>query len=158
MRTVVTACLLLYGFSLWAAEPAATSTAPDAQLEVRYKAMISELRCLVCQNESIAYSHAYLARDLRGQVRALMEQGKTDQEIMDYLTARYGDFVLFRPPLKPVTAALWFGPFVLMALAGGLLMLYVVRRRKRVSNAPLSSSEETQLKTLLHRTESEDKG
>lgn len=154
MRTVITACLLLCGLPLWAAEPARQ----DAQFEARYRALTSELRCLVCQNESIADSHADLAKDLRNQVRAMMEQGKTDQEIMDYLTARYGDFVLFRPPLKPATAALWFGPFVLMALGGGLLMGYVVRRRKRVSNAPLSSSEQARLETLLHRTENEDKG
>lgn len=153
MRTIITVCLL-YGFSLWAAEPARQ----DAQFEARYRALTSELRCLVCQNESIADSHADLAKDLRNQVRAMMEQGKTDQEIMDYLVARYGDFVRFRPPLKPTTVALWFGPFVLMALGGGLLMVYMTRRRKRVSNAPLSSGEQARLKTLLHRTENEDNG
>ncbi len=155
MRSVLTVCLLLCGFSLWAAEPARQ----DAQFEARYKAMLSELRCLVCQNENIAYSPAGLAKDLRGQVRAMMQQGKTDREITDYLTARYGDFVLFRPPLKRTTMALWFGPFVLMALGGGLLMYYVARRRRRVSNAPLSGGEQEQMQNLLHgRREGQDKG
>ncbi len=154
MKTVIAVCLFLYGAPLWAVEPAP----PDAQLEARYKAMISELRCLVCQNESIAHSPSDLANDLRRQVRALMEQGKTDREITDYLAARYGDFVLFRPPMQRTTMALWFGPFVLMALGGGLLMYYVVRRRKHVSDAPLSSGEQARLKTLLHRTGEEGKG
>ncbi|MCL5669234.1 MAG: cytochrome c-type biogenesis protein CcmH [Gammaproteobacteria bacterium] len=154
MRNLIGVCLLLTVFSLWAAG----TEQQNEQLEARYRALTSELRCLVCQNESIADSHADLAKDLRNQVRAMMEQGKSDREIMEYLTARYGDFVRFRPPLKPVTAALWFGPFVLMALGGGLLMVYMARRRKRVSNAPLSSSEQEKLATLLHRTENEGKG
>ncbi|MCL4315824.1 MAG: cytochrome c-type biogenesis protein CcmH [Gammaproteobacteria bacterium] len=154
MRSALTVGLLLCTFSLWAAG----TEQQNEQLEARYRALTSELRCLVCQNESIADSHADLAKDLRNQVRAMMEQGKSDREIMEYLTARYGDFVRFRPPFKPVTAALWFGPFVLMALGGGLLMVYMARRRKRVSNAPLSSSEQEKLATLLHRTENEGKG
>ncbi len=155
MRSVLTVCLLLCGAPLWAVEP----VPPDAQLEVRYKAMITELRCLVCQNESIAYSPVDLAKDLRGQVRAMMEQGKTDREITDYLLARYGDFILFRPPLKRITMALWFGPFVLMALGGGFFMYYVARRRRRVSNAPLSSGEQEQMQNLLHgRREGQNKG
>lgn len=154
MKSVFTVCLLLCAFSLRAAVP----TAQDDQLEARYRALTSELRCLVCQNESIADSHADLARDLRNQVRAMLEQGKSDREIMDYLTARYGDFVRFRPPLKSTTVALWFGPFVLMALGGGLLMAYMARRRKRVSDAPLSSGEREKLAALLRGTENEGKG
>jgi cytochrome c-type biogenesis protein CcmH len=154
MKSVLAVCLLLCAFSLWAAAP----VPQDEKLEARYRALTSELRCLVCQNESIADSHADLAKDLRNQVRAMLEQGKTDQEIMNYLTARYGDFVRFRPPLKPATVALWFGPFVLMALGGGLLVAYMARRRMRVSNAPLSAGEREKLAALLHGAGDEGKG
>ena len=92
----------------------------------------TELRCLVCQNQTIADSHAELAVDLRNQVKEMLKRGDSDQMIIDYMTARYGDFVLYRPPLKGTTLILWFGPAVL--LLGGLVTLYVVlRRRNRLS-------------------------
>ncbi len=107
-------------------------TTADPALEARMVAITAELRCLVCQNETIAASQADLAVDLRRQVREMLGQGKTNREIIDYMTARYGDFVLYRPPLKSTTALLWFGPAVL--LAGGLTMLWLVlRRRSRMS-------------------------
>ena len=91
-----------------------------------------ELRCLVCQNQTIADSHADLAIDLRRQVREMLQRGDTDRQILDYMTARYGDFVLYRPPLKTTTAVLWFGPILLMV--GGLAVLVIVlRRRSRMS-------------------------
>ena len=91
----------------------------------------SELRCLVCQNETIAASHADLAVDLRNQVREMLRQGKTEGEVFDYMTARYGDFVLYRPPLKSSTALLWFGPPVLLCAGLGALWL-MLRRRNRL--------------------------
>ena len=92
----------------------------------------SELRCLVCQNQTIADSHAELADDLRRQVREMLVRGDTDQQIIDYMTARYGDFVLYRPPVKATTWLLWFGPGLL--LVGGLTALVLVlRQRSRMS-------------------------
>jgi cytochrome c-type biogenesis protein CcmH len=103
----------------------------DPALEARMLRIASELRCLVCQNQTIADSNAALAVDLRRETRTLLRQGKSDGEIIDYMTARYGDFVLYRPPLKATTALLWFGPAVLLLGGAGVLIL-VLRRRSRL--------------------------
>ena len=95
--------------------------------------MFEELRCLVCQNQTLADSSAPLAEDLRREVRELAQQGKTDAEIKQYLVARYGDFVLYKPPVKPTTWLLWFGPFAFL-LGGGLVWLVVLRRRGRIGS------------------------
>jgi cytochrome c-type biogenesis protein CcmH len=112
--------------------PLVSTDAPQSpvnlQIEKRMLAITTELRCLVCQNQTIADSHAPLAIDLRQQVRELIDQGKTDAEIIAYMTDRYGDFVLYRPPFKATTALLWVGPGVL--LVGGLAMLLLVLRRR----------------------------
>lgn len=100
----------------------------------RYQRMVNELRCLVCQNQSIAESNAPLAADLREQVRRQIEDGKSDEAIRDYVTARYGDFVLYRPPFKPATWALWLGPPVLLLAALALAIGFV--RRSRAVPAP----------------------
>jgi cytochrome c-type biogenesis protein CcmH len=126
------ACALTLALPLWAIAADAAPAADDPVLEARVLAIAGELRCLVCQNQTIADSHADLAQDLRRQVREMIVQGKTDREIIDYMTARYGDFVLYRPPLKATTALLWFGPALLFA--GGIVGLVVVlRRRSRMS-------------------------
>ena len=119
---------LLASLALAAVARDATPAAADPALEARMVAIAAELRCLVCQNETIAASQADLAVDLRRQVREMLGQGKTNREIIDYMTARYGDFVLYRPPVKNTTALLWFGPAVL--LAGGLTTLWLVLRRR----------------------------
>jgi cytochrome c-type biogenesis protein CcmH len=107
-------------------------TAADPVLEARVMKIAAELRCLVCQNQTIADSHADLAIDLRNQVREMLKKGQTQEQIIDYMTARYGDFVLYRPPVKSTTALLWFGPAVL--LVGGLAVLItVLRRRSRLA-------------------------
>lgn len=103
----------------------------DAAFDVRLKKLESELRCLVCQNQTLADSNASLAEDLRREVRALASAGKNDDEIRAYLVARYGDFVLYDPPLKRTTWLLWIGPFALLA-GGGALWWTVLRRRNRV--------------------------
>lgn len=108
----------------------------DPAQEVRYQALIAELRCLVCQNQTIAESSAPLAVDLRNQVKTQIVAGRSQAEIIDYLTQRYGDFVLYRPPFKASTALLWLGPFLL--LLGGLLWaLRYVRGTRR----PLTATE-----------------
>jgi cytochrome c-type biogenesis protein CcmH len=115
-----------------AAREAAPATA-DPALEARVMRVASELRCLVCQNETIAGSHAELAVDLRNQVREMLRQGQTEQQVFDYMTARYGDFVLYRPPVKSTTLLLWYGPPLM--LAAGLLALWLLlRRRGRLSD------------------------
>lgn len=121
------ACMLGAAFANEAA-PAAN----DPALEARVMAVSSELRCLVCQNQTIADSHADLAVDLRRQVREMLQAGQTEQQITDYMTARYGDFVLYRPPFKPATALLWIGPAVMVFVGLGALFL-VLRRRSRMA-------------------------
>jgi cytochrome c-type biogenesis protein CcmH len=114
-----------------AAAKEAAPVAEDPALEARMQAITLELRCLVCQNQTIADSNADLAVDLRNQVRQMLREGKNQREIIDYMTARYGDFVLYRPPVKGTTALLWYGPAALLVLA--LLTLgLVLRRRSRL--------------------------
>ena len=114
----------------WASEAAPASA--DPALEARMMAISSELRCLVCQNQTIADSHAELAVDLRTQVREMLQAGKTNEQITDYMVARYGDFVLYRPPFKAMTALLWIGPAAMVLIGLGTLFL-VLRRRSRMA-------------------------
>ena len=118
-------------FALAAGVVAAQEAAPaaaDPELEARMVRITAELRCLVCQNQTIADSNAGLAIDLKNQVREMLRRGDSDQQIIAFMTERYGDFVLYRPPLKRTTALLWFGPAIL--LVGGLLILFLVLRRR----------------------------
>ncbi|GAB6068485.1 cytochrome c-type biogenesis protein CcmH [Methylothermus subterraneus] len=119
---------------------------PNPELEARYLRLIEELRCLVCQNQSLADSNADLAEDLRGEVYNLLLAGKSDREIIDFLVDRYGDFVLYRPPLKPATFFLWFGPFAGLALGG--VAFWRFTRRRLASPAPLSEEERRRLNSL----------
>jgi cytochrome c-type biogenesis protein CcmH len=124
-----------------------SQAAEDPLLEKRVMALSSELRCLVCQNQTLADSNAELAVDLRNSIREQMKRGASDQDIIGFMTARYGDFVLYRPPLKATTLLLWFGPFLLLA-AGALI---VVRRlRRRSAAAPqLTEAERERAARLL---------
>lgn len=123
--------------------------------EERFKLLIVELRCLVCQNQSLADSDAELAHDLRREVYELMDAGNTDQEIVDFLVSRYGDFVLYNPPVKRETWILWYGPFVLLAI-GLLVLAFTVRRRKGQSEPAFSEQEQQRLKQLLDADESKN--
>jgi cytochrome c-type biogenesis protein CcmH len=126
--------------------PSGPADAPGmTALDIRLKRLESELRCLVCQNQTLADSNADLADDLRREVRALAVAGKTDAEIRAYLVARYGDFVLYNPPVKPITWMLWFGPFAL--LSGGALVWWTVLRRRERSVASRAPAEATKADT-----------
>jgi len=131
----------------------AKEAAPLAQDEVTEKRMVAistELRCLVCQNESLSGSHAELANDLRREIRTLIKDGKSDSEIMDFMVARYGDFVRYRPPLKGTTLLLWFGPGLLFVGGVAGLILYLRRRNIAIKDAPLSADEQRQADRLLY--------
>lgn len=117
----------------WAGE--AQPAAVDPVLEQRVTALGEQLRCLVCQNQNIADSHADLAVDLKNQIREKLAAGQSEREIVDYMVARYGDFVLYKPPLKTSTVLLWAGPFSLMALGLALLGMRIRRRRSEVAAA-----------------------
>jgi cytochrome c-type biogenesis protein CcmH len=108
-----------------------TTAAEDQQIEARLKALSTELRCLVCQNTTLSDSNAPLAEDLRNEIRTLMREGKSDEEVTAYLVARYGDFVRYKPPVQANTALLWFGPFVILLI--GVVLLFKVLKKQAAS-------------------------
>jgi cytochrome c-type biogenesis protein CcmH len=144
--TLLAVCLLA---------PAGAATGPDEiladpALEERARALSRQLRCLVCQNQSIDDSDADLARDLRQLVRERLVAGDSDAEIIAFLTARYGDFVLLQPPVKPATWGLWFGPLAVLVVAAGGIVVYLRRRGARdPASAPLSADEQARLDALM---------
>jgi len=137
---------LLCGRAAWAGE--ARPVAADPALDERVTALASELRCLVCQNQTLADSNAPLAIDLRNQIREKMQQGASERDIVDYMVSRYGDFVLYRPPFKATTFLLWAGPALLMI--AGLVTLFVrLSRRRAEPNKELSEKERARAAALL---------
>jgi cytochrome c-type biogenesis protein CcmH len=122
-------------------------------VEKRLVNLSQKLRCLVCQNESLASSHAELAEDLRRQVREMMEKGMTDQQIIDYLVARYGDFVLYDPPVKETTMLLWYGPFALLLIGAGVLYYQLRKRRRIVPEIQLTPEAQQRAAALLNDEE-----
>lgn len=148
MKRMTAVLLMVLALPAYANE--AAPAAQDPALEQRVMRLTSELRCLVCQNQSLADSHADLAIDLRNQVRGQMQAGKSDAEIREFMVARYGDFVLYRPPLKSTTALLWGGPFVLLAAGGLALGFYLRRRRKRVTESELTPEQRARAEALLY--------
>lgn len=136
-----------------AANAEITPVAPE--YEARYHHLLTELRCLVCQNQTIAESNAELAVDLRNEVKKMLAQGSSDKEIIDFMSERYGDFVLYKPLLKPKTYLLWFGPFVFLALVL-LIMLVVVKRQQKATSATLSAEDQDKLKSILEHDRDSD--
>ncbi len=131
----------------------APTVAADPLLEKRVMALAEELRCLVCQNQTIADSHAELAVDLKNQIREKLKAGMSNAQIIDYMVARYGDFVLYRPPLKASTLPLWIGPFALLFAALAGLFYYILRRRRSKPEQPLSEADEARVRSLLDEQE-----
>ncbi len=120
--------------------------------EDRYHSLLDELRCLVCQNQTIAESNADLAKDLRAEVRKMLHDGAADSEIIEFMVNRYGDFVLYRPPVRPRTLLLWFGPFVFLIIAF-LVLARVLKKQQKAGNAPLTEDEQAKVDSILDRTE-----
>jgi len=128
----------------------AVPLAADPKVEKKVNDITSELRCLVCQNQTIAESHADLAVDLKNQVRGMVSNGETRDQIVEYMVKRYGDFVRYRPAFKPATYLLWIGPFILLLLGLTVLFISLKRRKVAIQDAPLSEQESAQLDHLLH--------
>ena len=128
----------------------APTASEDPVLEQRVNAISEELRCLVCQNQTIADSHAPLAVDLKNQIRDQLKAGANEESIKAYMVERYGDFVLYRPPVKTTTALLWFGPFVLLGGAFAFLFFYLRQRRKlQQAEVPLDAEQRERARQLL---------
>jgi len=122
----------------------------DPKQQETYETLISELRCLVCQNQTIRDSNAELAADLRRQVYEMMQQGKSKQEIIQFMTDRYGDFVLYNPPFKALTGLLWLGPVVFL-LIGLSTVFFIIRRKKAVVTQDINSEKQKKIRSLLEK-------
>lgn len=157
MRTVLSgarkfaACVVIVSCAVQSAAPRADDTPlafEDPAQEQRYQELLKELRCLVCQNQTLADSHADLAQDLREEIHAQLQQGRSKDEIVDYLVVRYGNFVRYRPTLSAGTLLLWAGPFLLLAAA--LAILVRLARARRPAPAALGDTDRARLTALLH--------
>jgi cytochrome c-type biogenesis protein CcmH len=151
MKLIFYVVIVCYSFMMSAQANEALPIQANTVVEAQVQRLSTELRCLVCQNQTLADSHSELAEDLRQEIREMAAKGMTDQAITDYLVARYGDFVRYKPPLKSSTYLLWFGPFALLLF--GLFGLFVIlrRRQKEVIDSPLSSEEVEKVKKLLNK-------
>jgi cytochrome c-type biogenesis protein CcmH len=136
----------LFAFILICLSPSGNADESEKQ---RIRGLEEKLRCLVCQNQSLADSNAELAEDLRGQVRAQVKAGKTDDQIVAYLVERYGDFVLYEPPFKATTVLLWVGPFLLLAVGVAALILALRRRRSAAEELPLGPEQKRLAERML---------
>ncbi|MBY0499098.1 MAG: cytochrome c-type biogenesis protein CcmH [Nitrosomonas sp.] len=139
---------LVSPLSGWAKE--AIPVAEDPEIEKRMLALTVDLRCLVCQNESIADSRAEFSNDIRREIREQIKANKTDKEIVQFLVDRYGDFVLYNPPMKPTTILLWFGPVILFMIGLGSLVVYLRRRRLQIEDVALSPEQLNEAEALLN--------
>ncbi|MDT8364461.1 MAG: cytochrome c-type biogenesis protein [Nitrosomonas sp.] len=139
--------LLIFSLSCLANE--APLVAEDPVLEKRMLNLAENLRCLVCQNESLAGSRSDFANDLRREIREQMQANKSDDEITAFLVARYGDFVLYDPPMKSTTWLLWFGPFIFFLGGVVTLIVYLKRRRSQLQNSPLTDHQRRQIESLM---------
>ena len=163
MRRIIAACTLVFALfaALTAAVAASIATeaalADDPVAEKRLLKLSEELRCLVCQNQNIADSNAELAQDLRREIRTMIGAGKSDKEIIDFMVARYGDFVLYRPPVQGNTLLLWGGPIALLLLGIVALQRYLKRRAARLAaeDKPLTATEAQRAEALLKELDSQ---
>ena len=149
-------CILFVSVVNPALAKEAAPLAQDEAVEKRMVAISSELRCLVCQNESLSASNAELAHDLRREIRSQITAGKSDGEIREFMVSRYGDFVLYRPPLKGTTLLLWFGPALFFAVGLVALIRYLRRRNLVIKDAPLTATEQAELERLLSAKDPKD--
>lgn len=135
----------------------AAPLADDPVIEQRLISISEEMRCLVCQNESLAGSRSDLANDLRREIRTLIKEGKSDEQIRSFMVDRYGDFVLYRPPVKPITWLLWIGPFVILMIGIGFLFSYLRRRNANVLTKELTAEENQKIDALLNTLSKSDR-
>ena len=151
MKKIFLGAICIFSLSGALANEAAP-LADDPVTEQRLISISEEMRCLVCQNESLAGSRSDLANDLRREIRILIKEGKSDDQIRSFMVERYGDFVLYRPPVKPVTWLLWIGPFVILAIGIAGLLTYLRRRNNSVPNITLTDADNEKIDAMLKST------
>lgn len=155
-RVILASILVLLSLPSVLVAKEARPLAEDPAIEARMLDMAAELRCLVCQNQSLAGSDSDFANDLRREIRKMMKEGKTDQQIRDFLVQRFGDFILFKPPVQSNTLPLWYGPVFLLMLGGAVLIIVLRRRVKQgVSTAPLSAEDHQRAAALLQEQDTD---
>jgi cytochrome c-type biogenesis protein CcmH len=155
MKQIFLATLIALSLGSASAKDAAP-LADDPVTEQRLISISEEMRCLVCQNESLAGSRSDLANDLRREIRILISEGKSDDQIRSFMVERYGDFVLYRPPVKPVTWLLWIGPFVILGIGIAGLLMYLRRRNSSVPNVVLTDADNQKIDALLNATDKKE--
>ena len=155
LRRIVFAWLLLFASQPLISATLADYKFDDPQKTEEFRHIIEQMRCLVCQNESLAGSNAELAVDLRNEIYEMMQAGQGKDEIIKFMVARYGDFVLYNPPVKPTTYPIWFGP-ILLFLLGGFVLFRIIRRKNLAVETELSAEEQQRLDNLL-KQKSDDK-
>ena len=155
MRLILLIAVCLFSLGSVFAKDAAP-LADDPVTEQRLISISEEMRCLVCQNESLAGSRSDLANDLRREIRILIKEGKSDDQIRSFMVERYGDFVLYRPPVKPLTWLLWIGPFVILGLGVAGLLMYLRRRDSSVPNVTLTDADNQKIDALLNASDKKE--
>ncbi len=149
-------CLLLpLSYQLQAKEAVYTTGAPE--IHGRVMGVSEELRCLVCQGQSLADSNSDFAKDMRAQIQEMMEGGMSDRQVVDFMVVRYGDYVRYRPPFKASTILLWFGPFILLGVGVAVLYANVLRRGKQINETPLTEEQQRRAAELLKKDSGENK-
>jgi cytochrome c-type biogenesis protein CcmH len=151
VRRILLLATLLFLSHMGLAATLAEYTFETPQKHEEFRTIIEQMRCLVCQNESLAGSNAELAVDLRNEIYDMMKAGQNKDQIVDFMVARYGDFVLYSPPVKPSTYPIWFGPVIIFFI-GALFLFNIVRRKNRSRETELSSEEQQRLDTLLNQS------
>lgn len=155
MKKILLVALLCLPFVAQAKE--AEYTSGDPEIHARVMGVAAELRCLVCQGQSLADSNSDFAKDMRVQIQEMMEGGMSDRQAVDFMVERYGDYVRYRPPFKATTMLLWFGPFILLAVGVAVLYTNVLRRRKQIDETPLTEEEHRRAAELLKEGSGENK-
>lgn len=150
MKSLLLICAAFVCFGTSFAKDAAP-LAEDPVVEQRLIGISEEMRCLVCQNESLAGSRSDLANDLRREIRTLIQEGKSDDQIRNFMVERYGDFVLYRPPMKSITWLLWIGPFIILAFGIMGLLIYLRRRNQSMPNTILTEADNQKIDALLNQ-------
>ncbi|MEW8207674.1 MAG: cytochrome c-type biogenesis protein [Candidatus Thiodiazotropha taylori] len=151
MRLFLLSFIYLLGLTALQAATLAEYTFEDPSQDEDFREIIEEMRCLVCQNESLAGSNAELAIDLRNEIYDMMKGGQSKGEIIDFMVARYGDFVLYSPPVKPSTYPIWFGPLIVF-LIGGVVLFRIIKRKNQSRETELSEAEQERLEKLLDQS------
>ena len=158
MKKLITGAILCLSLSFQLQAKEAEYIGGTPEMQARVMSVSNELRCLVCQGQSLGDSNSDFAKDMRSQILDMMEDGMNERQVVDFMVERYGDYVRYRPPLKATTILLWFGPFLLLGIGVSVLYYNVIQRRKQIQDAPLSEEEHRRATALLRGDKEKNSG